>query len=107
MPTWCRYCYKENHTKYECAKSKASILCYPCFERGHRSFSCPRKVTTLVLSYKKNPVKVILAMVLSLLRNFSNLNMQLVINPLLLQSRPQTLHHLLLSRRTQITALRT
>lgn len=43
MPTWCRYCHKENHTKFECELSKARIVCYSCHESGHRSFHCPRK----------------------------------------------------------------
>ncbi|KAI9485920.1 MAG: hypothetical protein EXX96DRAFT_604173 [Benjaminiella poitrasii] len=33
MPTWCRYCHREGHTKFECLKSKASIICYDCNEK--------------------------------------------------------------------------
>ncbi|KAI8061283.1 hypothetical protein BDF21DRAFT_348043, partial [Thamnidium elegans] len=29
MPTWCRYCHEDGHTKYDCSKSLASILCFP------------------------------------------------------------------------------
>jgi hypothetical protein len=43
MPTWCRYCHKDGHTKYDCALSKARILCYACHQQGHRSFECPRR----------------------------------------------------------------
>lgn len=41
MPVWCRYCHAEGHTKYECAKSKARILCYSCDQYGHMSKECP------------------------------------------------------------------
>ncbi|KAI9476606.1 MAG: hypothetical protein EXX96DRAFT_460742, partial [Benjaminiella poitrasii] len=41
MPTWCRYCHEENHTKYECKKAKASILCYGCHSFGHVVAECP------------------------------------------------------------------
>jgi hypothetical protein len=41
MPTWCRYCHSEGHTKFECTKAKASILCYACDHYGHRSAECP------------------------------------------------------------------
>ncbi|KAI8327121.1 hypothetical protein BD560DRAFT_309347, partial [Blakeslea trispora] len=27
MPTWCRYCHQTNHTKFECDKAKARIIC--------------------------------------------------------------------------------
>ncbi|KAI8063731.1 uncharacterized protein B0P05DRAFT_444901, partial [Gilbertella persicaria] len=30
MPTWCRYCHAEGHTKYACPKALASITCYSC-----------------------------------------------------------------------------
>jgi hypothetical protein len=43
MPTWCRYCHQEGHTKFSCEKSKARIICYACYESGHRSHECPRK----------------------------------------------------------------
>ncbi|KAG1135539.1 hypothetical protein G6F37_012744 [Rhizopus arrhizus] len=43
MPTWCRYCHKEGHTKFECPDSKARIICYSCHQNGHRSFECPRR----------------------------------------------------------------
>ncbi|CAO3601321.1 unnamed protein product [Absidia cylindrospora] len=42
MPTWCRYCHQEGHTKISCSKSKARIICYNCHELGHRSKECPR-----------------------------------------------------------------
>ncbi|KAI8994902.1 hypothetical protein BDB01DRAFT_708817, partial [Pilobolus umbonatus] len=42
MPTWCRFCHAEGHTKYGCEKSRARIICYTCHELGHRSFECPR-----------------------------------------------------------------
>lgn len=45
MPTWCRYCHKIGHTKFDCEKSKARIVCYSCHQFGHRSFECPRKQT--------------------------------------------------------------
>lgn len=41
MPTWCRYCHEEKHTKYECKKAKASILCYGCHKYGHVIAKCP------------------------------------------------------------------
>lgn len=41
MPTWCRYCHKDGHTKYECKKSRASILCFTCDQFGHRQAECP------------------------------------------------------------------
>jgi hypothetical protein len=43
MPTWCRYCHKEGHTKFNCPLSRARILCYSCHEQGHRSFECTRR----------------------------------------------------------------
>lgn len=43
MPTWCRYCHQEGHTKFSCALSKAKMSCYACHEHGHRSFECPNK----------------------------------------------------------------
>jgi hypothetical protein len=43
MPTWCRYCHKDGHTKFECEQSRARILCYSCHQQGHRSFECPRR----------------------------------------------------------------
>lgn len=52
MPTWCRYCHQTGHTKFDCEKSKARIVCYGCHQFGHRSFECPRK-QPLTLS-KKN-----------------------------------------------------
>lgn len=55
MPTWCRYCHKDGHTKFECAASKARILCYSCHEQGHRSYECPRK--NLNTPYKKKDRK--------------------------------------------------
>jgi hypothetical protein len=41
MPTWCRYCHKDGHSKYDCPLSKARILCYACHEQGHCSYKCP------------------------------------------------------------------
>jgi hypothetical protein len=41
MPTWCRYCHDEGHTKYECKKAQASILCYACDKYGHKQIDCP------------------------------------------------------------------
>ncbi|KAI9478817.1 MAG: hypothetical protein EXX96DRAFT_638185, partial [Benjaminiella poitrasii] len=43
IPTWCQYCHKEGHTKFDCALSKARSLCYSCHQQGHRSFECPRR----------------------------------------------------------------
>lgn len=43
MPTWCRYCHQEGHTKFSCALSKAKMSCYACHEQGHRAFECPNK----------------------------------------------------------------
>lgn len=43
MPTWCRYCHKDGHTKFDCPLSRARILCYSCHEQGHRSYECPRR----------------------------------------------------------------
>ena len=42
MPTWCRYCHSEGHTKYECPKAMAGILCYSCDLYGHRAADCPK-----------------------------------------------------------------
>ncbi|ORZ22081.1 hypothetical protein BCR42DRAFT_405453, partial [Absidia repens] len=53
MPTWCRYCHEEGHSKFVCEKSKASILCYSCKHFGHRSFECPRKNTELEQKKRK------------------------------------------------------
>jgi hypothetical protein len=36
MLTWCRCCHDEGHTKYECKKAQASILCYACDKYGHK-----------------------------------------------------------------------
>lgn len=41
MPTWCRYCHETGHTKYDCKKSRASILCFACDQYGHRQAECP------------------------------------------------------------------
>ncbi|KAI9469843.1 MAG: hypothetical protein EXX96DRAFT_466554, partial [Benjaminiella poitrasii] len=43
MPTWCQYCHREGHTKFDCALSKARILCYSSHQQGHRFFECPRR----------------------------------------------------------------
>jgi hypothetical protein len=56
MPTWCRYCHKDGHTKFECPLSKARILCYSCHQQGHRSFECPRRNVPMN-SYKKQDRK--------------------------------------------------
>jgi hypothetical protein len=45
MPTWCRYCHKEGHTKFDCPTATARILCYSCHQQGHRSIECPRRNT--------------------------------------------------------------
>ena len=47
MPTWCRYCHAEGHTKTACALANASIICYYCHTKGHRSFECPRKAASV------------------------------------------------------------
>jgi hypothetical protein len=52
IPVWCRYCHSEDHTKYECAKSKARILCYSCDKYGHISKECPSPARS-----KKNGTK--------------------------------------------------
>ncbi|KAG0929864.1 hypothetical protein G6F30_011855 [Rhizopus arrhizus] len=54
MPTWCRYCHKEGHTKYECPLSKARIICYSCHQNGHRSFECPRRNSPLHANKKRD-----------------------------------------------------
>lgn len=41
MPTWCRYCHEEGHTKFGCKKALASILCYACDKYGHKQVDCP------------------------------------------------------------------
>jgi hypothetical protein len=43
MPTWCRYCHKEGHTKFDSPLSKARIICYSCHQQSHRSYECPRR----------------------------------------------------------------
>lgn len=45
MATWCRYCHEEGHTKFECPKAMARIICYNCDKAGHRQDTCtkPRK----------------------------------------------------------------
>ncbi|CEP15119.1 hypothetical protein [Parasitella parasitica] len=42
MATWCRYCHDEGHTKYECPKAMASIVCYNCDGNGHRQAQCDK-----------------------------------------------------------------
>jgi len=42
MPTWCRYCHDEGHTKFECKKALAHIICYNCDLSGHRQADCNR-----------------------------------------------------------------
>ncbi|KAI8050174.1 uncharacterized protein B0P05DRAFT_446848, partial [Gilbertella persicaria] len=54
MPTWCRYCHQDGHTKFTCETSRARILCYSCHEQGHRSYECPRKYSTNILNKKQN-----------------------------------------------------
>lgn len=61
MPTWCRYCHKEGHTKFECPASKARIICYSCHQHGHRSFECPRRNNNLIINktrrtYQNKPI---------------------------------------------------
>jgi hypothetical protein len=54
MPTWCRYCHEEGHTKFGCKKALASILCYACDKYGHKQVDCPEaQYGTL----KANPYK--------------------------------------------------
>ncbi|OBZ81509.1 hypothetical protein A0J61_10442 [Choanephora cucurbitarum] len=55
MPTWCRYCHQTNHTKFECDKAKARIICYSCNQLGHRSFECPRKNVATQNKKRKMP----------------------------------------------------
>jgi hypothetical protein len=43
MPTWCRYCHEEGHTKFDCAKSLAATTCYQCHLQGHRAAQCQKK----------------------------------------------------------------
>ncbi|CAO0796326.1 unnamed protein product [Mucor circinelloides] len=40
MPIWCRYCHDEGHTKFECKKALAHIICYNCDLSGHRQADC-------------------------------------------------------------------
>ena len=54
MPTWCRYCHKEGHTKFECPDSKARIICYSCHQNGHRSFECPRRNVPMNINKKRD-----------------------------------------------------
>jgi hypothetical protein len=58
MPLWCRYCHKENHTKFNCPLSKARIICYACHEHGHRSFECPNSSTIKKPTGKSMQLKV-------------------------------------------------
>ncbi|KAI9358470.1 hypothetical protein BD770DRAFT_296186, partial [Pilaira anomala] len=53
MPTWCRYCHQDGHTKFTCDSSKARILCYSCHEQGHRSYECTRRNSTTTPNKKK------------------------------------------------------
>ncbi|CAO3596814.1 unnamed protein product [Absidia cylindrospora] len=43
MPTYCRYCHEEGHTKIECKSSLAGTTCYNCQTQGHRAAQCPSK----------------------------------------------------------------
>ncbi|CAO3653343.1 unnamed protein product [Mucor fragilis] len=45
VATWCRYCHEEGHTKFECPKALARIICYNCDKAGHRQDTCsqPKK----------------------------------------------------------------
>jgi hypothetical protein len=45
MPTWCRYCHEEGHTKFGCKKALSNILCYNCDTYGHKRENCPRPST--------------------------------------------------------------
>jgi len=38
----CTYCKVDEHSKGECAKVRA-MLCYECFESGHKAVECPRR----------------------------------------------------------------
>ena len=42
MPTWCRYCHEEGHTKFECQKALAHIMCYNCDRHGHKQVDCDK-----------------------------------------------------------------
>lgn len=42
MATWCRYCHAEGHTKFECPKALARIICYNCDKAGHCQDTCPK-----------------------------------------------------------------
>ncbi|KAG2209885.1 hypothetical protein INT46_005166 [Mucor plumbeus] len=42
MHTWCRYCHKEGHTKFECQKALAHIMCYNCDRHGHKQVDCDK-----------------------------------------------------------------
>lgn len=42
MATWCRYCHDEGHTKFECPKALARIICYNCDNAGHRQDACTK-----------------------------------------------------------------
>jgi hypothetical protein len=54
MPTWCRYCHKEDHTKLGCKKALASVLCYTCDKYGHKQVDCPEAKYDAL---KANPYK--------------------------------------------------
>ncbi|KAI9336057.1 hypothetical protein BD770DRAFT_297847, partial [Pilaira anomala] len=41
MKTWCRYCHGEDHTKFNCKKANARVLCFACDEHGHKAADCP------------------------------------------------------------------
>ncbi|KAI8067281.1 hypothetical protein BDF21DRAFT_312556, partial [Thamnidium elegans] len=41
VPSWCRYRHENGHTKYDCKKSCASILCFACDQLRHRQAECP------------------------------------------------------------------
>ncbi|KAI8327019.1 hypothetical protein BD560DRAFT_107435 [Blakeslea trispora] len=58
MPTWCRYCHQTGHTKFECEKSKARIICYSCQQFGHRSLNVQENsVTRSEETQRTNPLK--------------------------------------------------
>ncbi|KAI8329654.1 hypothetical protein BC941DRAFT_195222 [Chlamydoabsidia padenii] len=57
MPTWCRYCHEERHTKYDCAGLLASMTCHYCKEQGHRAANCPKK-TPLVSQIQEESISV-------------------------------------------------
>ncbi|CAO3600988.1 unnamed protein product [Absidia cylindrospora] len=65
MPTWCRYCHEEGHTKYGCKKALANVLCFNCDQYGHKKTDCPRPTpSTNRAQHTKKPRKTPLPIVL-------------------------------------------